>query len=110
MKSDNSFLRDPVDTESRLQLLLPCKIVFPDHELQVVTFNISYSGIGVELPSNASDFDARSLKSISVPDIGDFDVFVRWKRGLKMGLSFLSKRSARSTLDTYFRKSGSYPF
>ncbi len=110
LKPDNSFFRQPVDTESRLSLHLPCKIIVSDQELQGTVFNVSYSGIGVDLSPEEEDFDVKSLQSISIPDIGDFCVYVRWKRGLRMGLSFSAKRSSRPTLDAYFEKTGSYPF
>ena len=110
MKPQASFFRKPVNTEPRLQLCIPCQIVFTDHALQGVTFNISYSGVGVELPPTEKSFDARSLKSISIPDIGDFAVVVQWRRRQKMGLSFLAKKSAKPQLRAYFKKLGNYPF
>lgn len=109
MKQNHSFFREPVDTESRLQLRLPCTIQCPDQAFQVFTFNVSYSGIGVELPSDASDDKSYLPDTITIPDIGTFDVYVRWRRGLRLGCAFSAKRSARPVLDAYFKKTGAYP-
>ena len=109
MKPDNSFLRNPVHTETRIQLGLPCKLILPDQELQVVTFNISYSGFGVELPTGSHTLETKSVDSAYIEGIGDFEVYVRWKRGHRMGLSFSSKRNARPTLNAYFKKASHYP-
>ena len=109
MKQNPSFLRNPVDTESRLQLRLPCTIHCPNQAFEVFTFNISYSGIGVELPADASEEESYLPDTISIPDIGTFDVYVRWRRGLRIGCAFSAKRSARPVLDAYFKKTGTYP-
>jgi len=109
MNTNKSFLRNPVHTETRMKLGLPCNLYLGDQELQAVTFNISYSGFGVELPADGHTFDVKSLVSASIEDIGNFDVFVRWKRGHRMGLSFSSKRSAKPMLNAYFKRTNCYP-
>jgi hypothetical protein len=109
MKAPETIFRTKAHTPPRMSLRHACSVFSSGPTIEGFTFNISYRGIGVELPPTQSDFDARSLKSVYVPDIGRFDVSVRWKRGRKLGLRFVSEQSARSTLDTYFKKSGSFP-
>ncbi|MEP2715982.1 PilZ domain-containing protein [Pseudophaeobacter sp.] len=110
MTTDNPYSREVVDTESRLALKLPCTISLTEGAIEGETFNISYSGIAIELAPEDDNFDPNAVKSITVPDIGEFEVAVRWKKGLKVGLRFLTKRSSRPVLDAYFEKIDSYPF
>lgn len=110
LKPENSFFRQPVETEPRLALSLPCTIVTSDQRLEGVLFNISYSGIGVELASAEDAESLKTLKSVIIDEIGEFGVYLRWKRGLRMGVYFSAKRSSRPVLDAYFEKTGTYPF
>ena len=109
MKPDQLFLRAPVHTEMRMQLVLPCTLYFPELEMSAETFNVSYRGLGVNLAPGDQGFAWNTLRSINVQDIGDFDVIVRWRRGGRVGLKFCSKVTARPVLNSYFHQSGNYP-
>ena len=92
-----------------MSLVKACTLILRECEMQTTTFNISYSGLGVELPNDDQGFNAKLLTKVSVQDIGVFDIAVRWQKNGKLGLRFLSKTSARPVLNAYFKKIGSYP-
>ena len=92
-----------------MSLVKACTLILRECEMQTTTFNISYSGLGVELPNDDQGFNSKLLTKVSVQDIGVFDIAVRWQKNGKLGLRFLSKTSARPVLNAYFKKIGSYP-
>ena len=109
MKPPKSFFRDPIPTEARMPLVKTCTLFLNEYEVQATTFNISYRGLGVELPNDDQGFNARQPTKISVEDVGVFNIAVRWQKNGKLGLRFLSKKSAKPELNAYFKKIGSYP-
>lgn len=109
MNKNQSIFRSPTPTEPRISLDLPCTVQIMDNSLNADVFNVSYSDIGVVLDADHQDFSWKTLHSVSVPEIGDFEVSIKWKKGCRLGLKFNSKRSARPVLTTYFQKTGNYP-
>ena len=91
----------PDTEETRISLRKSCTLHFPGGILAAETFNISQKGVGIELPSGSQWLNAATIQSISIREIGVFDVSVRWKRGNRIGLSFRSQAPAQQTLDAY---------
>ncbi|MEW2915303.1 PilZ domain-containing protein [Leisingera sp. JC11] len=103
------MFRQPEPSEPRLSLKLPCTLNLPVRDLAATTVNVSYGGLGIELPEGAPVFDRKELLTVTVDGIGVLQVDILWWRGSRLGLKFRSKRSARPALDAYFRKLGEYP-
>lgn len=91
----------PDDEETRIPLRKPCTLHYPGGNLTAATFNISQKGVGIEMPDGSGWFNPDAIRSISIREIGVFDVRVRWKRGSRVGLSFRSQAPALQTLDSY---------
>lgn len=110
VKSDNTIFGRPLASEARMPLQLPCMLHYSDHNFRAATANISYAGVGVRLPADRPGFKTSGLLAVSVLDVGRFDVLVSWKRVDRLGLRFVSRKTARPILNAYFAKTGKYPF
>lgn len=91
----------PDEEETRVPLRKSCTLHYPGGILAAETFNISQKGVGIELPSGSQWLNPAAIQSVSIREIGVFDVSVRWKRGTRVGLSFRSQAPAQQTLDSY---------
>ncbi|NIZ61744.1 hypothetical protein DL239_12260 [Sedimentitalea sp. CY04] len=91
----------PIEEETRIPLRTSCTLHYPSGNLAAETFNISQKGVGIDLPSGSQWLNPATIQSISIREIGVFDVSVRWKRGNRIGLSFRSQAPAQQTLDAY---------
>lgn len=109
MGSPSSHFRTVVPSEPRLRQELSCAIKLSDGELEATLYNISYGGFAVRLPEAQNAFELTKLKFVTIADIGEFAVRVRWRRATCLGFKFQSKRDARALLDAYFSKIGEYP-
>ncbi|MEW2913581.1 PilZ domain-containing protein [Leisingera sp. JC11] len=109
MVHSNSIFRAAEPTEPRLRLNLPCTINLSGSELEATVYNISYSGFAVRLPEGQNTFALAELKSVTIQEIGEFEIHTRWRKDVRIGFKFLSKRSARPVLDAYFARTGEYP-
>ncbi|WP_291733721.1 PilZ domain-containing protein [Leisingera sp. F5] len=109
MGSPSLYYRTVVPSEPRLRLELPCVVTLSDGELEATLYNISYGGFAVRLPEAQNTFELAKLQSVTIADIGEFAVQVRWRRPTYLGLKFQNKRGARALLDAYFIKTGEFP-
>lgn len=109
MVHTNSIFRTAEPTEPRLRLNLPCCVHLSDSTLEATVYNVSYSGFAIRLPEGQNTFSLETLKSVSIAEIGDIEVRTRWRKDVRIGFKFLSKRSTRPLLDAYFSKIGEYP-
>jgi len=91
----------PGDDETRVPLRTSCSLHYPGGILKAETFNISQKGVGIEMPDGSGWFNPDAIRSVSIREIGVFDVSVRWKRGNRVGLSFRSKAPAQQTLNAF---------
>jgi PilZ domain-containing protein len=104
MESRHSIFRQPVPVDKRSPLKERCILHFSNCDTDTYTFNISFLGLGVELPQHSESFELSTLQSVTVPEIGKFEVRVAWCKRNRMGLIFKSKKSARSDIQMYFEK------
>lgn len=109
MVHTNSIFRTAEPTEPRLRLHLPCKINLSDSALDATVYNISYSGFAVRVPEGQNSFSLDQLQSVTIEDVGEFEVRTRWRKDVRIGFKFLSKRGARPILDAFFARIGDYP-
>ena len=92
--------------EGRQPVRLPCKLNMKDHELHATVHDLSYGGAGVSLMPGTYGIQPSALRSISIQDVGTFDVVFRWKTSDKLGVAFKSEASARARLKAYFDANG----
>jgi PilZ domain-containing protein len=104
MKRNHSLFRGPTHTEERLPTKQPCTLHFPDHDRQANTANISYGGVGVELTPDGPNIEFDALQSVTVPDLGTFDVRVAWKKPNRIGLAFKFRNSTKADIRACFLK------
>ena len=97
----------PLTHAPRLPLRLGCVLHLPDGDRPAVATNISYSGIGVELPGE--ELDPRRIEAVTLDGIGRLETVFRWQRWGRAGLSFRNRSGARPLLNAYFRSTGEYP-
>lgn len=109
MVHSNSIFRTAEPTEPRLRLNLPCVVNLSGSKQEATVYNISYSGFAIRLPEGHETFALADLNSVTIGDIGEFEVRTRWRKDVRIGFKFYSKRGARPELDAYFTRIGEYP-
>jgi PilZ domain-containing protein len=109
MKRNHSLFRDPTHTEERLPTKQPCTLHWPDHDFHAKTANISYGGLAIELTPDSPNIELDALQSVTVPDVGTFEVTVVWKKLNKMGLAFKFRNSAQTDIKACFKKLRQHP-
>lgn len=103
------FSKKVLTTAPRMPLRLACIIHFPGGEIASFSTNISYKGLGVELPPDADGLDPRLIHAVTIEGIGRLETNFRWRRWGLAGLAFRNRSGARPLLNAYFRQIGTFP-
>ena len=90
----------------RLPVALNCRLDTSKtrHEGKVV--NLSYGGFGIEFDSMENEFHLMTLRTVTVDDLGRFDVEGRWTRGNRIGVRFTDGDAARVSIQKYLDAHG----
>ncbi|GAA6187404.1 PilZ domain-containing protein [Litorivita sp. NS0012-18] len=87
---------------NRLDLRLPVSVRFAAHDVSAMSCDLSFGGVGVELPFGIQNYHNMPVSAVRIHDIGSFAAEVRWTRGNRMGLMFTNLPFARRQISHYF--------
>lgn len=90
----------------RCSVTLRCRLAWGPLRLDATTVDISYGGIGLELPGAQALPAPGDLMRVEIDKLGVFAVECRWRRDNRIGTRFLDEAEAEPFLEDFFDRYG----
>ncbi len=100
----SDYLGDGLD-DGRVGIDLSCRVIAGDDVFPATLSDLSHGGACITA-QDAPDFTGNSLKSLDIDGLGRLDVIYRWRRGARIGVSFLRDHDARPRIDAFLAERG----
>lgn len=89
-------------SNTRFKLRLSAMVRFDKHDVSAMTIDLSFGGVGIELPFTIKNYHNMTIHAVRLPTIGSFGCEKRWARGAIIGLMFTNKTLARQQIENHF--------